>query len=81
MCHSSPVMQVGILDELRAKLNYFFCLPWILCALALYSEEEARRMAIRIVEMFDPDPRPPPVHDVLELMKQVGAQEWNVTLR
>ena len=44
------------------KCSYWSRLPWLLCALALVDEDEARVFAGRIIEAFNQDPRPPPVH-------------------
>ena len=54
--------QAYFLALLKTKLDYWNKLPWLLCALALPREGSAREWAVRILELFDMDPRPPPVH-------------------
>ena len=54
--------KTNMLALLRVKLDYLFRLPHILIGLAVVLEERARAIGARAIELFERDPRPPPIH-------------------
>ena len=65
---------------LHFKAGYMGRLPYLLLALAVLDESEARQHAIAIVEVFEKDPRPPPVHHELTWRLLKPTVEFRVEL-
>ena len=57
-----------------------YTLPHILLGLGVLSEDRARAIGIRALELFNRDPRPPPVHDELTWELMAPAAPFRIEL-